>query len=541
VAFSQKRYKDAFSHFSIADDEGVLRPEELAQFGDAAYLVGREDVAVAAWGRAHHAFVADGACRRAARLGFRLSLSLLLEGHRAQSRGWLARTQRLLRDHRQACAEHGLTVLLDGLFAMRKGDADTAHARFEEATRCAERFSDSDLLALGILGRGQALLQLGRANEGIALLDEAMVAVTEGEVSTILAGIIYCAVIRTCERAYDLHRAHEWTEALDRWCSEQPQLVAFRGECLVLRSVVLQLHGDWADALEEARRASDALGEGSERTLGRALYQQAEVHRLLGELARADELYREAGDRGFEPEPGASLLRLAQGDLEAAVSSIRRVEAEAGKQQGLGARSQRVTVLGPFVEIMLAAEELESARAAAEELAAVALRSDAPFLEATAAHQTGAVDLASGKPQVSLASLRQAWMLWQQLQAPYESARARVLIGRACECVGDRDSAEIHLNAAASVFERLGAVVDLARVRGLSDERVPIADEARALSRRERQVLVQVASGKTNRQVATALGISEHTVARHISNIFHKIGVSTRTAASAFAYEHHLI
>jgi len=299
----------------------------------------------------------------------------------------------------------------------------------------------------------------------------------------------------------------------------------------------MQFKGDWVAARAEAKRAYELLSERSEQLAGRALYQQAELYRLAGELSQADEFYREAGGRGFEPQPGASLLRLARGDIKAAAASIRRVDSEAGSQQGPGAGVQRIKLLAPFVEIMLAADDVDSARTAAEELARIARQRDVPHLKANAAHATGAVQLASGDPKGALLSLREAWTLWQQLEAPFESARARVLIARACEQVGDADTARLHLEAAVAAFERLGAKAELSRLRTGAGE----GGAAVELSSRERQVLNLVAAGKTNRQIASQLGISEHTVARHVSNIFNKIRVSSRTAASAFAFEHGLV
>jgi DNA-binding NarL/FixJ family response regulator len=296
--------------------------------------------------------------------------------------------------------------------------------------------------------------------------------------------------------------------------------------------------GDWAAARDEAKRACALLSERSQQLAGRALYQQAEVHRLTGKLSQADALYREAGSMGFEPQPGASLLRLAQGELKAAAASIRRVAGESGSQQGPGAGLQRVRILEPFVEIMLAAGELEAARGASEELSRIARQRDVPYLKASAAQAAGAVRLAGGDPDGALSALREAWTQWQQLEAPFESARARALIARACEQVGDKDAARAHLEAALAAFERLDAQVELARLRGgAAGESGPAA----ALSARERQVLGLVAAGRTNRQIASQLGISEHTVARHVSSIFNKTGVSSRTAAGAFAFEHGLV
>lgn len=534
-AYSRRRWRQAFDLFAAADRESALAPDDLVRLGDAAYLVGEESEAIAAWTRAHTGFVEQADALRAARVGFWLSLCLLLAGKGAQSGGWLSRCQRLISD--RACAEQGLLQVLGGLFSMHKGDAAGALDAFQAATSLAAQFGDADLLAASVLGRGQALVQMQRADEGVVLLDEAMVSVTSGQVSPIMAGIIYCAVILTCERAYDLRRAQEWTVALDEWCRSQSELVAYRGQCLVHRSEVMLFKGAWAAARDEAKRAYALLAERSQQLAGRALYQQAELHRLAGELSQADELYREAGGKGFEPQPGASLLRLAQGDVEAAAASIRRVCGEAGSRQGPGAGVQRVRILEPFVEIMLAAGDVESARGAAEELSRIARQRDVPYLHASAAQAAGAVRLAGGDAKGALLALREAWTLWQQLEAPFESARARVLIARACGQVGDADAAKVHLEAAVVAFERLGARVELARSRRGAAAGGPAAQ----LSVRERQVLGLVAAGNTNRQIASQLGISEHTVARHVSSIFNKIGVGSRTAASAFAFEHGLV
>jgi DNA-binding CsgD family transcriptional regulator len=537
-AFASREWRAAFDQLANADRESALGTADLERLGNAAYLVGKDDEAIAAWTRAHNALVEQDERLRAVRLGFWLSLCLMLGGKVAQSGGWLSRIQRLLGDRQAESAEHGLMLVLGGLFSMFKGDSAKACREFEQATSLGERFGDSDLLAVSVLSHGQALIQMRRTDEGVALLDEAMIAVTSDQVTPILAGIIYCAVILTCERVYDLRRAHEWTVALDKWCGAQPELVAFRGQCLVHRSELLQFKGDWTAALAEAKRAYALLSGRSERLAGRAAYQQAELHRLAGDLELAEAAYREAGTKGLEPQPGLSLLRLAQGDVKAAAASIRRVASEAGNEQGPGAGVQRTKILGPLAEILLATGELAPARAAADELARIAAQTNAPLLKATAAQTSGVVHLASGQAAQALVSLRAAWTIWQQLEAPFESARVRVLIGRACAQLGDGVTAKMHLEAAASVFERLGAAPELARLR---DGAVRRGGAAAELSGRERQVLAHLAAGKTNRQIAADLGISEHTVARHVSNIFNKIGVESRGAATAFAYENELV
>ncbi|HUG25416.1 LuxR C-terminal-related transcriptional regulator [Piscinibacter sp.] len=537
-AFAVREWKAAFEHLSRADGDGPLEPVELEQLGHAAYLIGKPERAATSWTLAHNGFVDRGESRRAGRLGFWLSLTLLLDGKAAQSSGWLARTQRLLGETTQACSEQGLMLILDGLFSMGKGDGERAGKCFDQAVSMGRAFGDPDLMAMGVLGCGQSSIQAGHADEGLALLDEAMVTVTAGEVSPMTAGIVYCAVILTCQRAFDLRRAHEWTIALDDWCRSQPELIAFRGECLVHRSELLLLKGDWTAALKEARRAEQVFSGRSGRVAGRALYQQAEVHRLWGRFEEAEALYREAGLLGVEPQPGVSLLRLAQGNEKSARASIRLADSATGSQQGPSGGTQRIQLLGPMVEIMLAVDDVPSARVAADELTRTAAEGKAPYLNACAATAAGAVLLATGEAEQALGKLREAWTIWQQLEAPYPSACARARIARACQMLGDGDTARLHFDAAAAAFERLGARPDLDRLRN----REPRARAVTAgLSSRERQVLSFIASGKTNREIATECRISEHTVARHVSNIFAKIDVTTRTAAAAFAFENGLV
>jgi DNA-binding CsgD family transcriptional regulator len=213
--------------------------------------------------------------------------------------------------------------------------------------------------------------------------------------------------------------------------------------------------------------------------------------------------------------------------------AIRRVADEANATL---ARSQ---LLGPFVEIMLAAQDLGAARVAADELAQIADDLGAPMLRAVSGQTTGAVLLGEGDARAAVVMLRRALAEWRKLDAPYEAARVQVVLGLACRDLGDRDAAEMELHAACSVFRQLGAMADLARVDGLSTTvrtKAPMG-----LTGREVEVLALVATGKTNREVAVALVISEHTVARHVQHILAKLGVSSRTAASAFAFEHDLV
>jgi DNA-binding CsgD family transcriptional regulator/tetratricopeptide (TPR) repeat protein len=539
AAFRSRRWREAHARLSAADRALPLEPDDLERLAAAAYLVGEDSHAVAVWTRAHHRLVDEDQVERAAQCGFWLSLHFLLAGEMARSTGWLARSERLLRDREAACVARGYRLIVLGLLALGGGNAESAGASFEQALALAERFRDSDLLALSLLGSGQSLIASRKRAEGVARLDEAMVAVAAGEVSPVLAGIVYCAVILTCQDIFDIARAREWTRQLDAWCASQPDLVPYRGQCLVHRSQLLQLQGDWREALAEVTKAREHLAERSEAVVGRACYQQGELHRLRGEYAQAEQMYHEAARNGREPQPGMALLRLAEGKSGAAAAAIRGAIGPVGSQQGRGAMLPRPELLAACAEISIAAGDLGTARAASDELMRIADEIDAPFLRATSAQATGAVLFAEGSAQSAGAALREALAIWQQLETPYEAARARALIGAICQRLGDRETASMHFGAARSVFTELGAARDLVELERLmaTGSGAPLG----TLTGREREVLSLVASGQPNRQIAGALGISEHTVARHLSNIFDKLGVTSRTAAGAMAHRHNLV
>lgn len=541
LAFDRREWGDAYEHFTVADREAGLEPEALEPYAIAAYLVGRPEESVDLLGRAHQEYLERDDPVGAARCAFWLGFQLLMRGERARGGGWVARAERLLEDCGRDCEERGFVLLPRGLRLLAQGDAHGAHEAFAEAGRIGERFGSPDLMALSCLGRGQSLIRSGSIDEGVVLLDEAMAAVDAGGLGPVTVGTIYCAVIEACHQIFDLGRAKEWTAALSEWCASQPELVPFRGDCLVRRSEILRLQGDWPDALEEARRAGRLLTQPSaEPGAGAAFYEQAQLHRLRGAFTEAESAYREASRRGRTPQPGLALLRLAQGRVEDAAAAIRRVVDEATTP------AQQSNVLPAYVEIMLAAGEVETAHEASERLSALATSVGADLLRARAASARGAVLLERGDPRGALSDLRVARTVWEDLQAPYEAAHVQLLMARACRELGDTDTAEMELEAAAGVFERLGAEPDLARVAAAGEtpshgEPTSGAVDDHGLTPRELEVLRRVASGATNRSIGEELFISERTVERHVSHIFDKLRVSSRAAATAWAYEHGLM
>ena len=533
-AFRRSAWSQAYSHLTLAARDLPLGADDLERLATAAYLIGREDESAGLWARAHREHLAAGAVEPASRCALRLALSLLDRGDTAQCSGWVARGRRLLDERGRECVEQGYLLLPDAIRLIGEGDCAQSAETFARAAAIAGRFGDPDLAALARHGQGRALLRLGKAAEGIALLDEAMVAVTSGEVSPLVAGDVYCGVISGCQEVFDWRRANEWTEALTRWCAEQPELVAFRGQCLLRRAELLLLHGEWAEAAAEARRACERLAEpAAQPGLGSAWYQLAEAHRLRGNVVEGEEGYRQASFHGRRPHPGLALLRLAMDEVDTAMGAIRAATAETREARA------RPRLLAALVEIALAAEDGPTALAGAEELAAAAGAFESPYLHALSRHAAGSVLLAEGDFRAALAALREAEELWLDLRVPYERARVRALAALACRELGDEAGSALELDAAAETLSALGAKPDLARVRRF--QRAPSGRRTGALTPRELQVLRLIAAGLSNRTVAGRLRISEKTVARHVSNIFLKLGVSSRSAATAYAYRHSLV
>jgi DNA-binding CsgD family transcriptional regulator len=534
-AYASRAWSRAHAALSQADRAEPLDPADLELLATAAYMLGREDDYVGTLERAHHLHLEAGQGTRAARCAFWVGLAFLLSGETSRATGWFARAERVLEREGRDCVERGYLLIPVLLRHVASGETGEAYDTAGVATEIGERFGDLDLVALVVQEQGHALIRQGRVEEGLRLLDETMVAVTAGELSPIVTGLVYCNTIAFCQSVFEVRRAREWTAALTDWCGEQPDMVAHTGLCQVHRAEIMQLNGAWPDALEEARQARDRLaqGMGNQSAAGYAVYRQGEIQRLRGDFAAAEAAYRDASRLGREPQPGLALLRLAQGRADAAASAIRRALSETSEPLG------RAGLLPACVEIMLAVGDEEEARHACRELEEVSAGHEGGMLDAMVLQARGAVDVARGDALGALPVLRRASQLWQELQAPYEAARTRVLVARACRALGDDDAAALELEAARDVFARLGAGPDLARVDALA--RSGGAAGSHGLTARELQVLRLVAAGESNRQIAETLFISEHTVARHLQNIFAKLGVSSRTAASSFAVARNLL
>ena len=530
-SFEQRAWADAYRLFEAVDREAALEPEDLERLATAAYLMGREDESEAVWERAHRTFLERGDPEGAARSAFRLAVELQLRGAIAPASGWFARAQHILDEGQIECVVRGFLLIPSAIQRIVQGDPAAGDALFSQAAAIARRYGNRDLECKAIGGRGRALIRLGRVSEGVALLDDAMVAAIAGDVSPMIAGDAYCTVLEGCQEIFDLRRAYEWTMSLARWCAAQPDLVRYRGECLLYRAEVLQMRGKWDEAARDAQDACELLM--SRPAAGAAFYRLGEIHRLRGEFEKAEAAYMQANERGRRPQPGLSLLRLAQGEINAAATSIRGVLLDTRTQ------AARARMLAAAVDILLAAGDLEHARATATELSTIASGIGASLLNAASAQATGAVLLAEGDVEGAATLLCQASEIWRDLGMPYEEGHTCLLMAGVCERRGDHEGRRLDVEAARRLFKQLNAEWCLARIA--EQPKQPTSEAVGSISEREAQVLRLIASGKTNRAIAEELFISEKTVARHVSNIFDKLGVSSRSAATAWAYQRNLI
>jgi DNA-binding NarL/FixJ family response regulator len=532
-AFREQAWSDAYNYLVSATETNDLNADDLELLAKAAYLTGKSSDCKDFWSEAHHKFLNQENTERAIHSAFWIGLLLFFQGNHAQGSGWLARAARIADDHQKDCAEEGFLLIPQGLQQLRKNDPKSAYKLFQKTAVIGNRFGNIDLMTLGRLGCGQALIAQNKIDEGTALFDEIMVAVVSGEVSPIVAGIVYCAVIETCQKIYDLRRAIEWTDALSRWCESQPDLIPYRGQCLVRRAEIMQLHGEWPDAINEIERACQLAPASSPTATGEAFYRRAELYRLQGRYFKAEKAYRQANECGRNPHPGLALMRLAQGKTDIAKTAILQVEDECQD------KLKRSRILPTFVEIMLAANQTKPAEDRLEELIQIAEEVGALYLQALVYRLEGHILLANENPGAALKKLRQSRGVFKEIRASYESAQTQVLIGLACRELGDYDTADMELETAHRTFQQLGATPDKENVESLLKK--SSVKESHGLTPRELEILCILATGKTNKNIAEELFISERTVDRHVSNILGKLDVASRVAATAFAYEHDLV
>jgi DNA-binding CsgD family transcriptional regulator len=531
LAYERQDWSATFAALA-GSDLPSLASDDLERLGTAAYLSGRIEESCQAWQQLWQAHLDAGDRPAAVRAAFWLAFALLSTGQVAVGSGWVGRSQRLLDEHGDDVVERG--YLLHHLMFRHifSGEYAEAEAVASQVSDYGRRFSDPQLVAMGISSQGRLMMYGGRVREGLGLFDEAMVAIVDGQVWPAMAGQIYCSMIEACQEVADLSRAEAWTAALSRWCDEQTGLVPFTGQCAVHRGQIMRSHGAFAEALEEFALARERYrAEGTTPAAGLAWAEAGDVHRLLGDLREAENCYEQASQLGHEPQPGLALLWMAGGSTAAALAAIQRLLAETHDPVN------RSRLLPAAVEVLLAAGETAGAAELAAELTGIATSFDCRAVVARAAYAEATVALARGDGAGALPYLRRALLQWSDLDAPYEIARCRLAVARSLRRLGDEASARAELETARRLFLDLGARAAAEEAGAeLEPDSLP-----GGLTEREAEVLRLVASGRSNQEIAAALTLSEKTVARHLSNIFTKLDVGSRTAAAAYAFEHRLV
>lgn len=530
-AFGSHDWARAFESFTAAREQGPLAAQDRHAMAESAWWLGKIEECLDGFADAYRLYLDAGQPLRAARSALYLAIHALERGEAARGSGWIARVRRILADEPDS-PEHGYLLYFDVFAAMGEGDLDTATAHARRMDDLARRCGDPNLAALSVVGLGRASVKRGDVREGLSLLDDAMLAALSERLDPLWAGAVYCHLMDACQELMDLRRAVEWTQAARRRFDELPQANIYPGICRVHRAQVLQVQGDWDSAEREAEQACTDLLHVHVLTAAEGHYEIGEIRRLRGDLPGAEESFKRAHQLGRDPQPGLALLRLAAGRIDIATDSIRAALVAATTD-----RLKRARLCAAQVEIALAAGDIETARTATAELETTAKVYDSAGLNASAQHGRGLVSLADGEPGEALSTLRQALRNWQEMDAPYDAARTRLSLAEAYRALGDDGASHLEVEAARNAFRSLGAPADglyTTEARGGSQS-------PGGLTNREVEVLSLVAIGRSNKEIAEELFISERTVHRHLSNILGKLGVSSRTAAAGFAYDHGLV
>ncbi|MGH9231452.1 MAG: LuxR C-terminal-related transcriptional regulator [Acidimicrobiales bacterium] len=513
----------------VAREISSLSAQELDRLGESLFWLDRPDESIAVLGRAFSGHLVVGDHERAAMTAWQLFYDHALVGEMALANGWLERVRR----HAGLAAGSvaaGFLAVAESDCAAWVGALDDAAAQAERALERGRAAGDADLVAMALQAKGRALVACGRVDEGVAALDEAMIAVVNGELTPLFTGWVYCNALSTCHDLADLSRAVEWSEAAVRWCDEVRDGRLYPGICRLHVVELACMRGSWEAATALARQACDDLTSHDRRYSGEAHYLIGELHRMVGDLGLAEESFTRAHQLGRVPQPGLALVRLAQRRVGAAIKALHLALDGAST-----APMRRTELLAALAEAHLAVDNVDAAATAAAELAEIARRAASDYLAAVALTVEAKVLMAGGDAMGAYRLAREAVETCQALGLPYDEARAREVRGIAAELLDERDTARLDLAAAHDAFRALGAEPDARRLAAL------LGDAPSPLSPREIDVLRLVARGSTNKDVAAALFISEHTVARHLGNIYTKLGVGSRSAATAFAYEQSLI
>ncbi|MFI7066006.1 LuxR C-terminal-related transcriptional regulator [Kribbella sp. NPDC050124] len=522
------RWEDACVEYAAADAEEPLAVEDLEAFAEAAQVSARGDEAVALLHRVFDLRVSAGELDAAAQVAFWLWWVLLNTNQVVQANGWLKQAARTLGP---AMATSLWLRIPEAMF-----QATTGHrSRAEELLGAIVDEGRGEVVPWALSMWGQSLIDEGRLQDGLDRLEEAMAILLDKGLSPRVTPWVYCAAVRGCCLARDFARARAWNRSMARWLDSLTSLGgAYLGNCRIYRSRLMCLNGAWPEALDEIAEVCDDLDGYTGWVCGHAYYQLGEVRRLRGEWDAAEAAYRRAAEHGCPTQPGLALLRLAEGDVDAASAGVRRALTE------VTARPDRLDLLKAAVTIHLEQGNIEAARDAVTEFEELTRGLTTAVIEAETSAVRGALALSEGDPASALPLLRLAAGIWQEQDAPHERAKLNVLIGQACRALTDHDGARLEFSAARETFERLGAVPDLAQLdRSLATAEV--ASGTHGLTPREIEVLCLIARGKANRAIANELHLSERTVHRHVSNIFTKLDVDSRTAAVAYGISHRIV
>jgi serine/threonine protein kinase len=464
AAIDRGDWESARQTLNAIREQRDLTPEELEMLAMSALWLSATDDSIQALEKAYVAYVKSGRNTSAARVALDLVGWYIEKNASAIAGGWQKRAERLLKNEPES-VEHGLLLRRQTMVALDKNDFVRAMELNHECSAVAQRCDNRDLQTVALHDHGQILVVQGDVEEGMAMVDEAMTAAVSGEVELFTVGNLYCRTMVMCESLADYNRAREWSEAAWRWC-EPNSASPYLGICRVHSATAMRYQGRWKDADKAVRKACvDFKKNGPESHAGEALNELGELALRKGEYEEAEDAFRQAHEHGYDPVPGLPLLRLAQGKHQAALQTIERALNEAPED-----RLRRAKLLTASIVIALGNNEVSLAKAAVDELSIISKDYACPSFKAHALMGQGAIELERGDGNTGTQALREAWTIFNEMNFPYDAARARTLMAEAYLQAGNKEDATLQLNAAYKTFGELGAKPDLETVSRLIEK-----------------------------------------------------------------------